>query len=106
MNILMKYLHKVNDIDKEEYSLMLSMTFEKNVPRHIFVTDIENLIEDYSIQSDFLLKSDLCCANIILLFSLSLSSLKSNIESFSSFLGILFQDFILFRKYYSYIIII
>ena len=103
MNILMKYLHKVNDIDKEEYSLMLSMTFEKNVPRHIFVTDIENLIEDYSIQSDFLLKSDLCCANIILLFSLSLSSLKSNIESFSSFLGILFQDFILFRKYYSYI---
>ena len=47
-------------------------------------------------------ESDLCSANIIILFTLSFRKLRANIEC-QSFLGTLFQDFTIFRKYYSMI---
>ena len=53
-------------------------------------------------ETGILSENDLCCANIIILFTLSLDSLKS-IFDYQEFLGSLFQFFIVFRKYYSMI---
>ena len=103
-NILMNYLNIINSLDEKEYNKMfyLSDTIKNNNPKNILVIDVENLIENYSIETQLLSRSDLCCSNIILLFSISLNFLDSNID-YQSFLGILFQEFIVFRKYYSYI---
>ena len=103
-NILMKYLNIMNNSDEDEnnYILYCSEVLKNNKPKNILVIDIENLIENYSIETKLLSKSDLCCSNIILLFSLSLNFLDSDIDC-QSFLGFLFQEFIVFRKYYSYI---
>ena len=103
-NILMDYLNIMNNSEEDDqnYLLYCSDVLRNNIPKNILVIDIENLIENYSIETKLLSKSDLCCSNIILLFALSLNFLDSNIEC-QSFLGSLFQEFIVFRKYYSYI---
>jgi hypothetical protein len=68
----------------------------------ISVTDIESIIENYSIDTNILSTNDLCCVNIIILFTLSLRYIKS-LDECQPFLGTLFQNFIVFRKYYSII---
>ena len=45
-------------------------------------------------------KSDICCGNILLLFTLTLKSFRSSVDT-QSFLSTLFHDFIIFRKYYT-----
>ena len=103
-NLLMKYLSLVNNLDKREYNQLFFCAdiINNNIPRDILVIDVENLIEKYSIETQLLSKSDLCCSNIILLFSLSLNFLDPKTDC-QSFLGILFHEFTVFRKYYSYI---
>ena len=103
-NILMDYLNIMNNSEEDDqnYLLYCSEVLRNNIPKNILVIDIENLIENYSIETKLLSKSDLCCSNIILLFALSLNFLDSNIEC-QSFLANLFQEFTVFRKYYSYI---
>ena len=103
-NLLMKYLNLIDTLDEQEYNniFFMNQSLNQNEPENILVIDIENIIEDYSIKTHLLSKSDLCCSNIILLFSLSLNFLDDNIDC-SSFLGTLFPNFIVFRKYYSYI---
>ena len=102
--ILVKYLHMLNEIkDKNKilYFILLKKV-EENIPKEISVTDIESVIENYAMETGILSENDLCCANIIILFTLSLDSLKS-IFDYQEFLGSLFQSFIVFRKYYSMI---
>ena len=103
-NLLMKYLNMINNLKKEEFDNIFFMSpyINKNLPKEILVINIENLIETYSIETLLLSQSDLCCSNIILLFSLCLKFLDDSIDC-SSFLGILFKSFTVFRKYYSYI---
>ena len=103
-NILMNYLNLTNNCN-EEINVCLSYfsdVIKNNVPKEILVINIENIIENYSIKTHLLSVSDLCCSNIILLFSLSLNFFDSNIDV-QSFLGLLFQQFTVFRKYYSYV---
>ena len=102
--ILLKYLHKLNDINEKDNSLyyILLKRVKDNIPKTISVTDIESSIENYAIETGILSENDLCCANIIILFTLSLKSLKS-IGEYQPFLGSLFQNFTVFRKYYSMI---
>jgi len=94
----------INNLKKEEFDNIFFMSpyINKNLPKEILVINIENLIETYSIETLLLSQSDLCCSNIILLFSLCLKFLDDSIDC-SSFLGILFKSFTVFRKYYSYI---
>ena len=102
--ILMKYLRILNEIDEKDNNLyfILLKKVKENIPKTISVTDIESVIENYAMETGILSENDLCCANIIILFTLSLKSFKSN-EEFQSFLASLFQDFTVFRKYYSLI---
>ena len=103
-NLLMKYLNMINNLKKDEFEIIFFMSpyINKNHPKEILVIDIENIIETYSIETHLLSQSDLCCSNIILLFSLSLKFLDNSIDC-NSFLGLLFKSFTVFRKYYSYI---
>ena len=103
--ILNKYLNIINELnEKDETNSYISQLkkVKENIPKIISVTDIESVIENYAIETGILSASDLCCANIIILFTLSLRSLNSLIEC-QSFLGSLFQSFTVFRKYYSII---
>ena len=103
--ILKKYLRVLNQIDEKEKNIFFIYLkqVKENIPKTISVTDIESIIENYAIDTGILSENDLCCANIIVLFTLGLKSFKSN-EEFQTFLASLFQNFIVFRKYYSLII--
>ena len=103
-NLLMKYLNIINNLKKEEFNTVFYMSpfINQNQPENILVINIENIIENYSIETNLLSQSDLCCSNIILLFSLSLKFLDESIDC-NSFLGLLFKSFTVFRKYFSYI---
>ena len=103
-NLLMKYLNKINNLEKEHFNNIFYMTdsINKNESKNILVIDIEDLIEKYSIENHLLSSSDLCCSTIMLLFSLSLKFLEESNDC-NGFLENLFQHFTIFRKYYSYI---
>ena len=95
-SLLLKYCH--SDISKKRTLI------ENNILKSINVNEIEGRIEDDYIKKKILTSSDICCANLILLFALSLKSLskiKLDQEHIQNFLCVLFQDFIVFRKYYS-----
>jgi len=92
----------INDINDSIY-LLMKRRIKENIPKNISITDIESIIEKYAIEKGILSESDLCSANIILLFTLSLKSI-TNLFECQSFLGTLFQEFTIFRKYYSIIL--
>ena len=100
--LLLKYLHFIKNLDSKEYSSSFYGSFyiEENILKSICINDIETKIENYCITYKLLTSSDICCANIILLFTLGLKSLRETMDC-QTFLGILFQDFTVFRKYYS-----
>ncbi len=104
-NLLLKYLHLTKNLNKKEYiaDFFGSFYVEENFLKDIKITQIESRIENQSIEKELLTNSDICCANIILLFTLSLKSLRETVDC-QTFLGILFQDFTVFRKYYSLLI--
>ena len=101
-NLLLKYLHLTKNLNKREYLGVFYGSFyiEENQLQNINTNEIETEIENYCINNKLLNNSDICCANIILLFTLSLKSLREEVDC-QTFLGILFQGFTIFRKYYS-----
>ena len=101
-DILLKYLHFTKNLNAKEYlgAFYGSFYIEENILKNINLNEIETKIENYCINNKILSTSDICCANIILLFTLSLKSLRETVDC-QTFLGILFQDFTVFRKYYS-----
>ena len=102
--LLMKYMNMINNLNQEQFNTIFYMTdsINKNEPENILVINIEDIIENYSFETHLLSASDLCCSNIILLFSLGLKFLHESRDC-TSFLGSLFKNFTVFRKYYSYI---
>ena len=100
----MKYLNMINNLSQEKFNNIFYVIdpINKNEPENILVLNIEDIIENYSYERYLLSASDLCCSNIILLFSLGLKFLFESKDCIS-FLGSLFKNFIVFRKYYSYI---
>ena len=103
-NLLIKYIRYLKNLKKEEYYHMfhLASSLEQNKIKNITTNDIENEIEKYSNNLEISSKKDICCSNIILLFILSLKSIKNYIDC-QSFLSGLFQNFNVFRKYYTMI---
>ena len=104
-DLLLKYLSFIKNLNKKEYlaSFYGSFFVEENILKKIHINEIETKIESYCISNKLLTNGDVCCANIILLFTLSLKSLRETMDC-QTFLGILFQDFTVFRKYYSILI--
>ena len=102
--LLMKYMNMINNLNQEQFNTIFYMidSINKNEPENILVINIEDIIENYSFETHLLSASDLCCSNIILLFSLGLKFLHES-KDCTSFLGSLFKNFTVFRKYYSYI---
>lgn len=103
-NLLVKYIRYLKNLKHQEYYHMfhLASSLEQNYIKNMSVTDIENEIEKYSYNVEISSKKDMCCSNIILLFILSLKSIKNYIDC-QSFLSALFQNFNVFRKYYTMI---
>ena len=104
-NLLMKYLNKINNLEKKQFNNIFYMTnsINDNQPDNILVIAIEEIIEKYSIKTNLLSESDLCCSAIILLFSLSLKFFDES-KNCNDFLLRLFENFTIFRKYYSFLI--
>ena len=102
--ILNKYLHLLNELNEKKDNIFfrLKAMVKANIPKTISVTSIESIIEEYAMETKILSPSDFCCANILILFTLSLRHLKS--VNLSYFLGMLLNSFTVFRKYYSMIL--
>jgi hypothetical protein len=100
-NILLKYIHITNNLSKIDYlgQFFEYIFIEENSLKQINTSEIETKIENYCISKKVLTINDICCANIIILFTLSLKSLRDNMDC-TNFLSMLFQDFTVFRKYY------
>jgi hypothetical protein len=106
---LLKYAHFIKNTDKEKFSekVCKSLFIEERVIQDIKLIEIESLIENSCIKSNILSSDDIFCANLILLFTISLKLLIENIENMDcpTFLGFLFQEFPdVFRKYYTLLI--
>ena len=103
-DILLKYMRILKNLSKDEYYHMfhLATSLEQNKFKNITLNDIENEIEKFCISSEILSKNDICCSNIILLFVLNIKLLRNYI-AYQSFLSALFQNFVIFRKYYTVI---
>ena len=93
--ILLKY------INKELNSPPIERISNKNA--EINISEIESKIENYCINKNLITSKDICCSNIIMLFSLVLKYLPENIDC-SKFLVVLFQEFNVFRKYFSFLL--
>ena len=105
-NLIVKYLDFLKNLDPDECNNLFHFqlfNLENNKIKDVLVSDIENEVEKYAIESNFLSKSDICCGNILLLFTLTLKDFKSCIDT-QSFLSTLFHEFIIFRKYYTIVI--
>ena len=100
--ILLKYIHLIRNFTLNEYIQMFSNSFfvEENLLEQVQVTNIETLVENNCIIEDILTKSDICCSNILLLFCISLKSIRDTVDC-QGFLSLIFQRFTVFRKYYS-----
>ena len=103
-NLLLKYMLFLKNIKKEDYYRMfhLASSLEQSKIKSISITDMENEIEKYSNNLDILSKRDICCSTLILLFILSIKTIKNYIDA-QPFLSALFQNFNVFRKYYTMI---
>jgi hypothetical protein len=102
-NLIIKYLDLLKNLEFEEYNNLFHFqlfNLENNNIKDVLVSDIENEVEKYAIDSKFLSKSDICCGNILLIFTLTLKSFRSCVDT-QSFLSTLFHDFVIFRKYYT-----
>ena len=104
-NLILKYNNLLKNLEKDDYSNLFHfqlLNLQNNKIKEVLVSDIENEVEKYAIESNILTKSDLCCGNIILLFALTLKVLSSY-PDIQSFLYVLFDDYTIFRKYYAII---
>jgi len=100
-NLILKYLDLLNNIEKEEYTNIFQihlMNLEENNIRDVLLSEIETQIEKLAMKTHFLNKDDICCCNILLLFTISLKSIYKKLES-PSFLYYLLSEFTVFRKY-------
>ena len=104
-DILFKYKNCINNLNNKEYAKLFYYNhyLNENQIKTIVISEIESEIEKYLMKINVLTKYDICFSNIILLF---IMSIQSNINKFNCqiFLSNIFQQFTIFRKYYSMII--
>ena len=97
--ILLNYLHITKNLSLKDYISYFSETSlnVNNALNEIDIANIENSIEMNCIKHKILTNSDICCTNILLLFTMCLTSLRETI-SCHEFLSLLFQKFNYFSK--------
>ena len=100
--ILLKYFYIIKSLTEKQYSELISENLfkEENCIKEISITEVESRIENFCILDEFLSDEDLCCINIIILFSLSLKYFPEDF-SYNTNLSVLLHSFIVFRKYIS-----
>ena len=105
-NKIMQYqtyeLHKVIvrlyvNLFEEKNPEYLSL-INNNKINEINITEVETIIENFLIDNKYLSYNELCFANIILLFSISLKYFPKNFEC-NSYLSYLLYNFVIMRKY-------
>ena len=100
-NIIIKYLNLLNNLKKEEYTNLFNLhliNLEENNIKEVLLSEIETQIEKLAIKTHILNKNDICCCNILLLFTISLRSIYQKMDN-PSFLYFLLSEFTVFRKY-------
>ena len=100
--ILLKYIYIIKSLTEKQYSELISENLFKgeNCIKKISITEVESRIENFCILDEFLSDEDLCCINIIILFSLSLKYFPEDF-SYNTNLSVLLHSFFVFRKYIS-----
>ena len=100
--ILLNYIHIITNLTPGEYLKLISDNFatESNVIKEISITEIETRIDNFCLENNYLSNTELCCANIIILFSISLNLFQDN-ANYHFFLTTLFENFVIPRKYFS-----
>ena len=101
-DILVKYNKIFFDLSKNQKS---DPTGEKNKEdiyklKKINTLNIETILENFCLNNKVLSNTELCCANIIIIFCMSIKYLSEKIDCLQ-FLSVLFQQFYISRKYYS-----
>ena len=104
-NILIKYNHIIKNLSEGQYFSLVSDEFskEENLIKEIDVTEIETEFENFMFEEKNILAEDICGANIILLFSLSLEFFSDNFDC-DNYLSYLFQIIKPYRKYISHLL--
>ena len=100
--ILLKYLCIISNLSPGKYLELISDNFlkEENYIKEISMTEVEKRIEDYFIENNYLTNDELFCANLLLLFCLSLKYFPEGFQS-NDDLSFLLQNFPTFRKHIS-----
>ena len=98
--ILEKYIHIINNIEKQKYleSVSSLLLKEKNIITKIYITEIESCIEQYFIENKYLSNDELFSANLIILFILNLKYFPDNFDC-NIYLSFLLKKFNPFRKF-------
>ena len=99
---MLNYIHIITNLTPGEYLKLISDNFatESNVIKEISITEIETRIDNFCLENNYLSNTELCCANIIILFSISLNLFQDN-ANYHFFLTTLFENFVIPRKYFS-----
>ena len=100
--ILLNYINKISNLSLTDYYNLVSDNFatDTNIIKEISITEIETRLDNYSLGNKYLSSTELCCANIIILFSICLN-LFQDTANYHFFLTILFENFVISRKYFS-----
>ena len=106
--LLLNYILLTKSLNTDEYERMFNLNsiLNENIPKRIKISDIEDEIEKEIFENNnyynnglLINDDDICCMNIIILINLTLKNI--DIENYMViFIGSLFKDFFLFRKYY------
>ena len=101
-NILLKYINILFDLPEKQNLDLIKDNKEKDINelKKINSSKIETILEEFCLNNKVLSNTELCCANIIIIFSMSIKYLSEKIDCLQ-FLSVLFQKFYISRKYYS-----
>ena len=103
--ILLNYINLIENLPKDKKSKLMSIdsALDDNIINEIDIIEIEKRVEDYCLDKKYLNNNELCVSNIIIIFAICLKFFPENIRCYD-FLKTLFENFVIFRKYYTYLL--
>ena len=103
--ILLNYINLIENLPKDKKSKLMSIdsAMDDNIINEIDIIEIEKRVEDYCLDKKYLNNNELCVSNIIIIFAICLKFFPENIRCYD-FLKTLFENFVIFRKYYTYLL--
>ena len=103
--ILLNYINLIENLPKDKKSKLMSIdsAIDDNIINEIDIIEIEKKVEDYCLDKKYLNNNELCVSNIIIIFAICLKFFPENIRCYD-FLKTLFENFVIFRKYYTYLL--